>query len=64
MCFKDKHGGSGPISNIQPTEPAVINSPSKSATYVYGVASKGIIKRDQQNNTIVYKSFQSTPNPF
>jgi hypothetical protein len=60
MCFKDKHGGSGPIS----TEPAVINSPSKSATYVYGVASKGIIKRDQQNNTIVYKSFQSTPNPF
>lgn len=31
---------------------------------VYGAASKGIIKRDQQNNAIVYKSYYAAANPF
>jgi hypothetical protein len=33
---------------------------------VYGAVSKGIIKRDQQNNSGAYKTLQlqSSPNPF
>jgi hypothetical protein len=31
---------------------------------VYGAASKGIIKRDQQNNAIVYKTYYAAANPF
>ena len=35
-----------------------------SSTIVYGAASKGIIKRDQQNNAIVYKTYYAAANPF
>ena len=31
---------------------------------VYGAASKGIIKRDQQNNAVVYKTYYAAANPF
>lgn len=31
---------------------------------VFGAASKGIIKRDQQNNAVVYKSYYAAANPF
>lgn len=31
---------------------------------VYGAASKGIIKRDQQNNAVVYKTQYAAANPF
>ena len=31
---------------------------------MFGAVSKGIIKRDQQNNAVVYKSYYSTANPF
>jgi hypothetical protein len=31
---------------------------------VYGAASKGIIKRDQQNNAVVYKTAYAAANPF
>ncbi len=34
------------------------------AQIVYGAASKGIIKRDQQNNAVVYKSYYAQANPF
>lgn len=40
------------------------SSPNTSQTYVYGAVSKGIIKRDQQNNSHVYKTVQSPANPF
>lgn len=33
-------------------------------TVVYGAASKGIIKRDQQNNAVVYKTYYAAANPF
>lgn len=33
-------------------------------TYVFGAASKGIIKRDQQNNAVVYKTVYAAANPF
>ncbi|CAF0727263.1 unnamed protein product [Brachionus calyciflorus] len=35
-----------------------------SGTVVYGAASKGIIKRDQQNNAVVYKTYYAAANPF
>ena len=31
---------------------------------MYGAASKGIIKRDQQNNAAVYKTYYAAANPF
>lgn len=31
---------------------------------VFGAASKGIIKRDQQNNAVVYKTYYAAANPF
>jgi adducin len=34
------------------------------STIVFGAASKGIIKRDQQNNAVVYKTYYSAANPF
>ncbi len=34
------------------------------AAIVFGAASKGIIKRDQQNNAIVYKTYYAAANPF
>ncbi len=34
------------------------------STYIYGAVSKGIIKRDQQNNSSAYKVLQSSANPF
>ena len=34
------------------------------ATIVFGAASKGIIKRDQQNNAVVYKTYYAAANPF
>jgi len=37
--------------------------PSSEAVVVVGAASKGIIKRDQQNNAIVYKTYYAQ-NPF
>lgn len=40
------------------------NGSPTSATYIYGAASKGIIKRDQQHNSNVYKTLQASPNPF
>ncbi|CAF4738871.1 unnamed protein product, partial [Rotaria socialis] len=36
---------------------------SSEAVVIVGAASKGIIKRDQQNNAIVYKSYYAQ-NPF
>jgi hypothetical protein len=39
-------------------------SGADSSTIVFGAVSKGIIKRDQQNNAVVYKSYYSTANPF
>lgn len=37
---------------------------SMNATIVFGAASKGIIKRDQQNNAVVYKTYYAAANPF
>jgi hypothetical protein len=37
---------------------------SSPSSYIYGAASKGIIKREQQNNSSAYKTLQSSPNPF
>lgn len=37
---------------------------NQSGTVVYGAASKGIIKRDQQNNAVVYKTYYAAANPF
>ncbi|RNA39380.1 alpha-adducin-like isoform X1 [Brachionus plicatilis] len=37
---------------------------NQSGTVVYGAASKGIIKRNQQNNAIVYKTYYAAANPF
>ncbi len=34
------------------------------SSYIYGAASKAIIKREQQNNSAAYKTSQSSPNPF
>lgn len=34
------------------------------SSIVYGAASKGIIKRDQQNNAVVYKTYYAAANPF
>ncbi|CAF1361366.1 unnamed protein product [Adineta steineri] len=39
------------------------HQPSSEAVVVVGAASKGIIKRDQQNNAIVYKTYYAQ-NPF
>jgi len=39
-------------------------SGTESSAIVFGAVSKGIIKRDQQNNAVVYKSYYSTANPF
>ncbi len=39
------------------------HQPSSDAVVVVGAASKGIIKRDQQNNAIVYKTYYGQ-NPF
>jgi len=39
------------------------HQPSSEAVVVVGAASKGIIKRDQQNNAIVYKTYYGQ-NPF
>ena len=38
--------------------------PSPGSTIVFGAASKGIIKRDQQNNAVVYKTYYAAANPF
>lgn len=35
-----------------------------STQMVYGAASRGIIKRDQQNNAVVYKTHYAQANPF
>ncbi len=37
---------------------------STNTSIVYGAASKGIIKRDQQNNAGVYKTYYAAANPF
>ena len=37
---------------------------SSNTSIVYGAASKGIIKRDQQNNAVVYKTYYAAANPF
>ena len=39
------------------------NAPANS-TIIFGAASKGIIKRDQQNNAVVYKTYYAAANPF
>ena len=39
------------------------HQPSSDAVVVVGAASKGIIKRDQQNNAVVYKTYYGQ-NPF
>lgn len=41
-----------------------LHTTTGSPTIVYGAASKGIIKRDQQNNAIVYKTYYAASNPF
>lgn len=37
---------------------------TNNSSIVYGAASKGIIKRDQQNNAGVYKTYYNAANPF
>ena len=41
-----------------------ISNNSGTSTIVYGAVSKGIIKRDQQNNAVVYKTYFAAANPF
>ena len=36
----------------------------QNATIVFGAVSKGIIRRDQQNNAGVYKTYYAAANPF
>ena len=57
----------------QPASPGSANGANGGAEYthtttntsiVYGAASKGIIKRDQQNNAGVYKTYYAAANPF
>ncbi len=38
--------------------------PGANSTIIFGAASKGIIKRDQQNNAVVYKTYYAATNPF
>lgn len=38
--------------------------PAANSTIIFGAASKGIIKRDQQNNAVVYKTYYAAANPF
>jgi hypothetical protein len=38
--------------------------PGANSTIIFGAASKGIIKRDQQNNAVVYKTYYAAANPF
>jgi adducin len=40
------------------------NVPGANSTIIFGAASKGIIKRDQQNNAVVYKTYYAAANPF
>lgn len=50
--------------NKQSTDATSGSVPGVSSTIVFGAASKGIIKRDQQNNVGVYKTFYAAANPF
>ena len=51
-------------SNLNPNVLEHYIHSTGSPTIVYGAASKGIIKRDQQNNAVVYKTFYAAANPF
>ena len=45
-------------------DPNVTTFTNSAGTIIYGAASKGIIKRDQQNNAVVYKTYYAAANPF
>ena len=55
-------GSSNGISNL--VDPYLNSGLTSNSTIVFGAASKGIIKRDQQNNAVVYKTYYAAANPF
>jgi adducin len=48
----------------QQAAPGEYSQTGNNTSIVYGAASKGIIKRDQQNNAGVYKTYYNAANPF
>lgn len=65
-----ENGAEEVANNVESTKENVVEytatglPANMNATIVYGAASKGIIKRDQQNNAVVYKSYYAAANPF